>query len=100
MEGLWASQPLYDGSGLARKGLIAVTFNRRIGPFGCLATPQLTAESGHDASGNYVLMDVIAALEWVRENVRAFGGPGWRREAAAQCARGTQGPTPPMRSTE
>lgn len=62
-----ASQPLYDGSGLARKGLIGVTFNRRIGPFGCLATSQLTAGSGHDASGNYVLMDAIAALEWIRE---------------------------------
>jgi para-nitrobenzyl esterase len=86
---MWASQPLYDGSGLARKGLIVVTFNRRIGPFGCLATPQLTAESGRDASGNYVLMDVIAALEWVRENIRAFGGDpgrvtlgGWSAGAA------------------
>ena len=86
---MWASQPLYDGSGLARKGLIVVTFNRRIGPFGCLATPQLTAESGQDASGNYVLMDAIAALEWVRENIHAFGGDpgrvtlgGWSAGAA------------------
>jgi para-nitrobenzyl esterase len=43
---MWASQPLYDGAGLARKGLVVVTFNRRVGPFGTLATRQLTAESG------------------------------------------------------
>ena len=71
---MWASQPLYDGAGLARKGLVVVTFNRRVGPFGGLATPQLTAESGHDASGNYVLMDTIAALQWIQRNIHAFGG--------------------------
>jgi len=65
---------LYDGEGLARKGVIVVTINYRLGVFGFLAHPELSAESPHGASGNYALMDCVAALEWVRRNIAAFGG--------------------------
>ena len=63
-----------DGEALARKGAVVVTFNYRLGPFGFLAHPLLTRESGHEASGNYGLLDQIAALRWVKANVRAFNG--------------------------
>jgi len=69
-----ASQPIFDGTALASKGVVLVTVNYRGGPFGLLATPELSAESGHKASGNYALMDNIAALKWVRRNISAFGG--------------------------
>ena len=65
---------LYDGEQLARAGAVVVTLNHRLGRLGFLAHPGLTAESGHRASGNYGLMDQIAALEWVRRNIAAFGG--------------------------
>lgn len=71
------STPLYDGSVLASKGVIVVTFNYRLGAFGFLAHPELTSESPHHASGNYALTDVLAALRWVRNNIATFGGdPG------------------------
>ena len=63
-----------DGSALARKGVIVVSFNYRVGTFGFLAHPQLSAESPQRASGNYGLLDAVAALRWVRENIRQFGG--------------------------
>jgi para-nitrobenzyl esterase len=66
--------PSQGGQGLARKGVIVVTFNYRLGVFGLLAHPELTAESEHHASGNYALMDQIAALKWVQRNIAAFGG--------------------------
>jgi para-nitrobenzyl esterase len=68
------SDPVTDGVGLARKGVILVTFNYRLGPLGFLATPQLSAESPHHSSGDYGLLDEIAALQWVRKNIAAFGG--------------------------
>jgi para-nitrobenzyl esterase len=68
------SMPLYDGAALARKGVVVVTLNYRLGAIGFLAHPELTAESGHSASGNYGLMDMIAALKWVRDNIDHFGG--------------------------
>lgn len=68
------SVPLYDGETLARKGAIVVTLNYRVGPFGFFAHPALSDESVHSASGNYGLMDMLAALRWVRENISAFGG--------------------------
>ena len=68
------SEPVFDGAALARQGVIVVTFNYRLGKFGFMAHPELTAESGHGASGNYGLMDQIAALKWVRNNISAFGG--------------------------
>lgn len=68
------AQPEFDGEALARKGVVVVTFNYRIGPLGFLATPDLSRESGHDASGNYGLLDDIALLKWVKANIGAFGG--------------------------
>ena len=68
------SSPHNDGEALARKGVVVVTFNYRLGPFGFFSHPELTKESGHDASGNQALMDAIAALRWVQTNSAAFGG--------------------------
>jgi len=68
------STPLYDGENLAKKGVIVVTYNYRLGPLGWFAHPELTKESGHNASGNQGLMDAIAALKWVQKNIAAFGG--------------------------
>jgi para-nitrobenzyl esterase len=63
-----------DGENLAKKGVVLVTFNYRLGPFGFFTHPELTKESGHNASGNQALMDAIAALRWVKTNIGAFGG--------------------------
>jgi carboxylesterase type B len=68
------ADPMCDGVNLARKGVVLVTINYRVGLFGFLAHPALTAESEHHASGNYGLLDQIAALKWIRENIVAFGG--------------------------
>jgi para-nitrobenzyl esterase len=69
-----ASMPLYWGDQLAQKGVIVVTIAYRLGPLGFLAYPELTRESPHHSSGNYGLMDQIAALEWIQRNIAAFGG--------------------------
>jgi para-nitrobenzyl esterase len=66
--------PLYWGDQLAHEGVVVVTINYRLGPLGWLAHPELTAESGRGSSGNYGLMDQIAALRWVQRNIEAFGG--------------------------
>src|SRR5262245_27054049 len=71
------SSPHTDGEALARKGVVLVSFNYRLGPFGFFSHPELTRESGHDASGNQGLLDTIAALQWVRANIAAFGGDPW-----------------------
>jgi len=68
------SSPHSDGEALARKGAVVVTFNYRLGAFGFFSHPELTQESGHNASGNQALMDAIAALKWVQTNIAAFGG--------------------------
>jgi para-nitrobenzyl esterase len=66
-----------DGENLARKGVVLVTFNYRLGPFGFFTHPELTKDSVHNASGNQALMDAIATLRWVHTNIAAFGGdPG------------------------
>ena len=68
------SQPEFDGSHLASKGVVVVTINYRVDVFGFLAHPELTQESGTNSSGNYGLLDQIAALKWVQRNIRTFGG--------------------------
>jgi para-nitrobenzyl esterase len=68
------SEPRQDGEHLAHKGVVVVSMNYRLGIFGFFSHPGLTAESAHHASGNYGLMDLAAALKWVRENIAAFGG--------------------------
>ncbi len=71
------STSVYDGTAFAKKGVVLVTINYRLGPLGYLAHPELTAESGNHASGNYGVLDQIAALKWVQKNIAAFGGdPG------------------------
>lgn len=69
-----SAYPLYDGAKLAAEGVVVVGFNYRVGIFGFLAHPGLSAESPQRASGNYGLLDQIAALQWVRANIAAFGG--------------------------
>ena len=69
-----ASSALYKDGTLVEHGVILVTVNYRLGVFGFFAHPQLTAESAHHASGNYGLLDQIAALRWVRDNIANFGG--------------------------
>lgn len=64
----------HDGSALASKGVVLVAINYRLGVMGFLAHPELTAESPQHASGNYGLLDMIAALHWVHDNITAFGG--------------------------
>jgi len=81
------SIPLYDGERLASRGVVIVTVAYRLGALGFLAHPDLTAEAG--GSGNYGLMDQIAALEWVRDNIAAFGGDAERVTVAGQSAGAT-----------
>lgn len=76
----------FDGESLARKGLVVVTFNYRLGALGFLATPELSKESGHEASGNYGLLDDVALLKWVHTNIAAFGGDPGRVTIAGQSA--------------
>ena len=72
------SNPAYDGAALARKGVVLVTINYRLGPLGYLAHPELTSESPNQSSGNYGVLDQIAALKWVQKNIGAFGGDSRR----------------------
>jgi para-nitrobenzyl esterase len=80
------SEPRYDGAAMARQGIVALTVNYRLGPFGFMAHPDLTAQSLHKASGNYGLMDQAAALQWVRDNIAAFGGDPRRVTIAGESA--------------
>src|SRR6476659_73676 len=80
------SEPRYDGESMARRGIVAVTVNYRLGVFGFLAHPELTKESPHHASGNYALLDQRAALQWVQKNIAAFGGDPKRVTIAGESA--------------
>jgi len=68
------SELRYDGESMAKKGIVALTVNYRLGIFGLFAHPELTQESAHHASGNYGLLDQAAAIAWVKKNIAAFGG--------------------------
>jgi para-nitrobenzyl esterase len=78
--------PIYDGEAMARKGVVFLTINYRVGIFGFFSHPGLTKESGHGASGNYGLMDQIAALQWIKNNIAAFGGDPGNVTIAGQSA--------------
>lgn len=72
--GGYGSEMEFDGEAYAKRGVILVTFNYRLNVFGFLAHPWLSAENGQGISGNYGILDQIAALKWVYENIEAFGG--------------------------
>jgi para-nitrobenzyl esterase len=85
----WAgsgSEPRYDGARLAARGAVVVTINHRLGVFGFLSHPELSADSDQGTSGNYGLLDQIAALEWTRANIAAFGGDPGRITVAGESA--------------
>ncbi|MGI5500351.1 carboxylesterase family protein [Lentzea sp. CA-135723] len=83
------SLPVYDGENLARRGdVLTVTVNYRLGVFGFLSHPDLAAESEHGTSGNYGVLDQIAALRWVKDNIAAFGGDPDRVTIAGESAGG------------
>src|SRR5690348_7123272 len=78
--------PIYDGEAMAKKGIVFVSINYRVGVFGFFAHPELTKESGNNASGNYGIMDQVAALQWVQKNIAAFGGDPKNVTIAGQSA--------------
>jgi len=78
--------PLYDGEDLAKKGIVVVNINYRVGVLGFLAHPELSAENPEQTSGNYGILDQIAALEWVKKNIAAFGGDPDNVTIAGQSA--------------
>jgi len=80
------SEPRYDGESMARKGIVAVSLNYRTNIFGFFSHSELTKESSHHASGNYGLLDQVAALEWVQKNIAAFGGDPKRVTVAGESA--------------
>ena len=84
-----ASPPMYHGEQLAKMGIVVVSINYRLGIGGFFALPELTQESAHHASGNYGLLDILAALQWTQRNIRAFGGDPARVTIAGQSAGAT-----------
>lgn len=80
------SEPRYDGESMAKRGIVALTVNYRLGVFGFMAHPELTAESPNKASGNYGFLDQQAALAWVQRNIAAFGGDPKRVTIAGESA--------------
>ena len=80
------SEPRYDGERMAREGIVAVSLNYRTNIFGFFVHPELTRESPHHASGNYGLLDQVAALAWVQKNIAAFGGDPTRVTIAGESA--------------
>jgi len=81
-----AHEKIFDGANLAREGVVLVTVNYRVGPLGFLAHPWLAEESDHGSAGNYGLLDKIAALNWVRDNISAFGGDATQITVFGQSA--------------
>lgn len=81
-----ASEPRYDGESMAARGIVAVTVNYRLGVFGFLAHPELSAEAPYKASGNYGLLDQAAALQWVKKNINVFGGDPAKITIAGESA--------------
>lgn len=77
---------VYDGEELSKKGIVVVTINYRLGVFGFLAHPELSAESPNKVSGNYGILDQMAALHWIQRNISAFGGDPSRVTIAGQSA--------------
>jgi para-nitrobenzyl esterase len=80
------SEPRYDGASMAKKGIVVVTVNYRLGLFGFFAHPELTKESPNKASGNYGLLDQAFALKWVQKNIAAFGGDPKKVTIAGESA--------------
>jgi para-nitrobenzyl esterase len=80
------SEPRYDGESMARRGIVTITVNYRLGVFGFFTHPGLSRESGLGGSGNYGLLDQVAALRWVRDNITAFGGDPSRVTIAGESA--------------
>jgi para-nitrobenzyl esterase len=80
------SEPRYDGENMAKKGMVAVTVNYRLGVWGFMAHSELTKESPHRASGNYALLDQNAALKWVKQNIAGFGGDPRKVTIAGESA--------------
>ena len=68
------SQPAYDGASMAKQGVVYVSINYRLGVFGFMSHPELSKESGYGGSGNYGLLDQVAALAWIKKNISQFGG--------------------------
>jgi para-nitrobenzyl esterase len=81
-----ASEPRYDGESMAKNGIVAVTCNYRLNIFGFFAHPELSAESPYKGSGNYGLLDQVAALRWVEKNIAAFGGDPKKVTIAGESA--------------
>ena len=81
-----ASEPRYDGESMAKKGIVVVTTNYRLNVFGNFAHPELSKEAPYKASGNYGLLDQVAALQWVQKNIAAFGGDPKKVTIAGESA--------------
>lgn len=81
-----ASEPRYDGASMAQQGVVVITANYRLGLFGLMAHPELSAESGYQGSGNYTFLDQVAALQWAVKNVATFGGDPERITIAGESA--------------
>ncbi|MFX0557814.1 carboxylesterase/lipase family protein [Maribacter sp. CXY002] len=81
-----ANCDIYDGEEMAKQGIIFVSLNYRVGVLGFMAHPELSKESGHNASGNYGFMDQLQGLRWVKENIASFGGDPSNVTIAGQSA--------------